>query len=482
MPSCNNKSKSNNTLAVARGKNDARKLWHVKSGAGYRLFLDYYAAQPVGVVSNQSAATNTTTTKTCESQKNQGESGGFSRAAKRRKRKRGHDIVSSTESAAAEASTTTELQNSRPDAVTNHKLLELVLHSTKDSPNASDTHNYADYFKVLSTPLPVTVRIRQTLKAEQHENVQESLLAFGFTAVGASVFQHARSKHELRNEHELAYAFLQKHAGNGSLARQELASMLPAFALQPYISMESRILDVCAAPGSKTLQLLEGPHARVRANDVPARIQVLKDAVARSGVAFATKMKYSSQDARTYVINNNTPYTIIVCDVPCSGDGTARKDQHVLKSWTPTTANALHATQVSILLRAVHNVAAGGIVCYSTCSLNPVEDEAVVAAVLKQYGPKTCTLMDIIVSNHVAMTFRPGVTTWKVADYQYETADDSLDWYDSLEMAQQSNMQHAVPTLWPDANAVDLALHKCMRVWPQDNNTGGFFVALIKKM
>lgn len=94
----------------------------------------------------------------------------------------------------------------------------------------------------------------------------------------------------------------------------------------------------------------------------------------------------------------------ILCDVPCSGDGTLRKNPGIWKNWSPMDGNGLHGyyipdnvpelnlsgphfvyprLQLRILQRAMRMLKKGGRIVYSTCSMNPVENEAVVAAALK---------------------------------------------------------------------------------------------------
>ena len=72
----------------------------------------------------------------------------------------------------------------------------------------------------------------------------------------------------------------------------------------------------------------------------------------------------------------------IVCDVPCSGDGTLRKGPELWNRWSPRLGNTLHSTQLQIALRGVALLRPGGMMTYSTCTFNPIEDEAVVAALL----------------------------------------------------------------------------------------------------
>ena len=71
----------------------------------------------------------------------------------------------------------------------------------------------------------------------------------------------------------------------------------------------------------------------------------------------------------------------ILCDVPCSGDGTIRKAPDIWRRWTPGNGNGLHPLQLRIALHACQMLRVGGRLVYSTCTFNPIEDEAVVAEV-----------------------------------------------------------------------------------------------------
>merc|ERR1719183_1030232 len=76
----------------------------------------------------------------------------------------------------------------------------------------------------------------------------------------------------------------------------------------------------------------------------------------------------------------------VLCDVPCSGDGTMRKTPYIWKSWTVKDGLSLHIRQLGILNRGLDLLKVGGRLVYSTCSLNPMEDEAVVAAALVRHA------------------------------------------------------------------------------------------------
>ena len=76
----------------------------------------------------------------------------------------------------------------------------------------------------------------------------------------------------------------------------------------------------------------------------------------------------------------------IICDVPCSGDGTLRKIPEAWKQWHPDYGIKLHSLQLTIALRGLALLRVGGIMCYSTCTFNPIEDEAVVGELLRVCG------------------------------------------------------------------------------------------------
>ena len=102
----------------------------------------------------------------------------------------------------------------------------------------------------------------------------------------------------------------------------------------------------------------------------------------------------------------------ILADVPCTGDGTMRKNYDIWSKWTPENSLSVHATQIKILKRALELLKVGGKVVYSTCSMSPLEDEAVVAHVLSQTGA-SAELVDCS-SQLPNLKRRKGVSSWKV--------------------------------------------------------------------
>ena len=82
----------------------------------------------------------------------------------------------------------------------------------------------------------------------------------------------------------------------------------------------------------------------------------------------------------------------VLCDVPCSGDGTMRKAPDIWRRWNTANGTGLHPLQLRITLHAAGLLTVGGRMIYSTCSLNPVEDEAVVAEVRSTNAPTLSAL------------------------------------------------------------------------------------------
>ena len=81
-------------------------------------------------------------------------------------------------------------------------------------------------------------------------------------------------------------------------------------------------------------------------------------------------------------------YDRILCDVPCSSDAAIRKIPQKWANWNTKDGQSLHPLQLQILRRGIELLKVGGLISYSTCSLNPIENESVVAAALKEYKGK----------------------------------------------------------------------------------------------
>lgn len=143
----------------------------------------------------------------------------------------------------------------------------------------------------------------------------------------------------------------------------------------------SAILDCCAAPGGKTLVLAErNPGARIVACEVsPARLEVLCRRLAPLGVRVECKL--ADADSLSF----HDEFDLVLADVPCSGTGTLGRNPEIRHQLAVEDLTRQAARQRAILASALRAARVGGRVVYSTCSLEPEENEDVVAAVLRDH-------------------------------------------------------------------------------------------------
>ncbi|CAD6218860.1 unnamed protein product [Miscanthus lutarioriparius] len=246
------------------------------------------------------------------------------------------------------------------------------------------------------------------------------------------------SRMQLRRNQALEsfHEFLKRENEVGNITRQEAVSMVPPLFLN--VQPDHHILDMCAAPGSKTFQLLEMihqstkpgllPNALVVANDVDVqRCNLLIHQTKRMCTANlivtnheaqnfpgCNLAKFCSEVCMDEAKLQRLEFDRVLCDVPCSGDGTVRKAPDMWRKWNAGMGNGLHRLQVEIAMRGMGLLKVGGRMVYSTCSMNPVENEAVVAEILRRCGDSVELLN---VSNELPeLARRPGLSTWKVRD------------------------------------------------------------------
>jgi len=218
---------------------------------------------------------------------------------------------------------------------------------------------------------------------------------------------------------------------------QEEVSMMPIPLLDPRPG--ERLIDLCAAPGNKTVQAAvrmedRGTVLAVDANSY--RVGLISQSVERLGV---TSIAILHQDA------GNLPRAVgtfdrVLADVPCSCEGTVRKNPAILlRSWRPGWR---HNTQVAILHKAVQLCRPGGRIVYATCTYAPEENEAVVDKVLRR--PPSGSAVRVLPARIPGLVTSPGITEWRGETY-------------------------------------DPQLAGAMRIYPHQNDTGGFFIAVLEK-
>jgi 16S rRNA (cytosine967-C5)-methyltransferase len=167
----------------------------------------------------------------------------------------------------------------------------------------------------------------------------------------------------------------------GRLRIQDEASQLVAEIAAAVAPNAGRILDTCAAPGGKTAILAERlPSADITAVDVSARrLETMRLLLPPST---ADRLHYQAADAATLQLEPN--WNLILCDVPCSGTGTMARNPEIRLRVTKADLERQQARQRSILLAALRGLKPGGRLVYSTCSLEPEENQQVVDSVLRE--------------------------------------------------------------------------------------------------
>ncbi|KAI4290974.1 hypothetical protein PAPHI01_0248 [Pancytospora philotis] len=240
--------------------------------------------------------------------------------------------------------------------------------------------------------------------------------------------------------------FLVAQTSIGNIQRQEVVSMLPHLFLD--LRPDSVVLETCASPGSKTKQLLEVvKEGLIVSNDKSAgRINVL---ISESFKKASSNFVVTMTDASRYP-TCPLKFDRICCDVPCSSDGTVRKNRMVMDKWTVKQAEGLHPLQYRILERSLDNLRDGGILVYSTCSLNPIENECVINKILERGEHELVldsTRLQHAPGDSTKVLVRHGIEEFNYGDYSYKNS----------------------------------ALRKCIRVYPHDQNTGGFFIAVLRR-
>ena len=164
--------------------------------------------------------------------------------------------------------------------------------------------------------------------------------------------------------------------GEGKWWVQDLSASLPA----RLIPAEARtVLDLCAAPGGKTMQLAAAGHDVTALDASASRLERLSENLERTGL----KAKLVTADALEWTPKGQ--FDAILLDAPCSATGTFRRHPEVLYRARPRIIADSAILQRKLLDRAAQGVKPGGSLVYSVCSLEPEEGEQIVADFLREH-------------------------------------------------------------------------------------------------
>jgi len=220
----------------------------------------------------------------------------------------------------------------------------------------------------------------------------------------------------------------------GHVYLQDAASMIPPLVLEP--SEKDRVLDLTAAPGSKTTQiaqLMKNKGCIVANDNSFERIKALRNNINRLGVlnVLITRMYVSDFSA-----SQNGKFDRVLLDAPCSLEGSMRK---YFINWNENIIHHFANTQRKMLLKAFELTNPGGILVYSTCTYAPEENEGVVQSLLNQNERAKLEQIKL-----PGLKAHQGLVKFRDTSYDSE-------------------------------------LKKTIRLYTHDYNTGGFFIAKIRK-
>jgi len=215
---------------------------------------------------------------------------------------------------------------------------------------------------------------------------------------------------------------------------QEPSAMLPGKILDAQPG--EHVLDLCAAPGGKTVQIAAGMKGEgiLVANDISRdRVKALVKNVELCGV-------------RNIIVTNESPdklagsfkgyFDRILVDAPCSGEGMFRKDEEAVRSWEKYKCETCAGMQRNILQQVDRMLKPGGYLVYSTCTFSPEEDEKMISEFINGHGS-----------------------------------------YEILEIPRTAGIDRGRHE-WSDGNA---ELDKTVRLWPHRIKGEGHFTALLRK-
>src|SRR5579885_162948 len=225
---------------------------------------------------------------------------------------------------------------------------------------------------------PASFRVN-TLRAGASELINE-LRAAGIAVAASNVAPNAWRVEGGAG----ASGALRRLAGEGRIYLQDEASQLVAHVLGARAG--ERVLDACAAPGSKTTQI--ATHAEDRAHVVAGdlhehRLRVVREACARLGVGSVTAVALNAETGLPF---EDGAFDRVLVGAPCTGTGTLRHNPEIRWRLAPENISELASVQARILSEAARVVRRGGRLVYSTCSVEREENEGVVAEFLRARG------------------------------------------------------------------------------------------------
>jgi NOL1/NOP2/sun family putative RNA methylase len=272
-------------------------------------------------------------------------------------------------------------------------------------------------------------KVLPTLTSSPAKNMTKSVLNHQSTSDSKRIIDLSPGEFGNSLEHLLGYYYI-----------QELASMLPVLVLKP--EKNQLVLDLCAAPGSKTTQIsafMENTGTII-ANEISlGRLRILATNLERCGVSNVIITKKEGSAFCKRLEKENVQFDKILLDAPCSGEGTIRSTPKTPVMWNINTVNLLSNMQKNLVSSAISTLKKEGELVYSTCTHSPEENEEIVDFILKNFPNMKIEKILLPIQS------RQGIPSWKEKEY-----------LEDVKFA--------------------------CRVYPHVANTEGFFIAKFKKI
>jgi len=294
---------------------------------------------------------------------------------------------------------------------------------------------YASTIQSFCNPKPLTIR-PNTLRASESDVIAEvANVGLQTVPIEWCPLCHLVTKGTIRELQELP------SWPSGELYIQAASSMLAAHALQ--VEPEMRVLDMCAAPGSKTslIAAMMQNRGMLVANDRSRkRLYRLREILQTQG---ATNVEVLCGPGERLGQSHADCFDRVLVDAPCSGEGRFRMDRPIrLSRWSLQEIRTLAKLQEQLLVAALRCVCVGGMVVYSTCTFAPEENECVLDRVLSRNSIDAAVIQ--VPDNLCPPTTKQPVTSWNDKTFKQD-------------------------------------LSKAIRIIP-DETTTGFFIACLKRM
>jgi NOL1/NOP2/sun family putative RNA methylase len=270
-----------------------------------------------------------------------------------------------------------------------------------------------------------TLKIKNLTESGILHRIEKSLKPLSFSNAGYSLLNEIKSLSQSIDFFKGYFAF------------QGASSQIPPIVLNPQPA--EKVLDMAAAPGSKTTQIaaLMKNKGTLILNDYNiSRMQALNTNTQKTGMI--NHCVYYLAGERLGRIFPET-FDKVLLDAPCTGLGTIATHKEVLGWWSYEKLKKLTTLQKQLLISAIKTVKVEGEIVYSTCSVAPEENELLLNEILDKYP------VEIVAIDNKGLNF----------------SDDGITQYNGLKL--------------------DSSLQNARRIWPHKHGMEGFFIARLKK-